>query len=75
MVGAIDGTHIKIKTPKESTPNYFSRLQQHDVVVQAVADGNKRFLASKGACTTPESSRTVHYIEELPITNCCSDQL
>ena len=36
--------HIKIKTPKESGPNYFSRLQQHDVVVQAVADGEKRFL-------------------------------
>ena len=36
--------HIKIKTPKESGPNYFSRLQQHDVVVQAVANGEKRFL-------------------------------
>lgn len=44
VVGAIDGTHIKIKTPKESGPDYFSRLQQHDVVVQAVADGEKRFL-------------------------------
>ena len=44
VVGAIDGTHDKIKTPKESGPDYFSRLQQHDVVVQAVADGGKRFL-------------------------------
>ena len=44
VVGAIDGTHIKIKTPTESGPDYFSRLQQHDVVVQAVADGEKRFL-------------------------------
>ena len=44
MVGAIDGTHIRIKTPKESGADYFSRLQKHDVVVQAVADGNERFL-------------------------------
>ena len=44
VVGAIDGTHIKIKTPIESGPDYFSRLQQHDVVVQAVVDGEKRFL-------------------------------
>ena len=44
VVEAIDGIHVKIKTPKESRPDYFSRLQQHDVVVQAVADGEKRFL-------------------------------
>ena len=44
LVGAIDGTHIKIETPTESGPDYFRRLQQHDVVVQAVADGEKRFL-------------------------------
>ncbi|KAL9977491.1 hypothetical protein ACROYT_G014899 [Oculina patagonica] len=44
LSAAIDGTHIKIKTPTESGPDYFSRLQQHDVVVQAVADGKKRFL-------------------------------
>ena len=34
-VEAIDGTHIKMKTPTQSGPDYFSRLQQHDVVVQA----------------------------------------
>lgn len=44
VVGAIDGTHIKKKTPIQSGPDYFSRLQQHDVVVQAVADREKRFL-------------------------------
>ena len=44
MLGAIDRTHLKIKTPKESGLDYFSRLQQHDVVVQAVADGEKQFL-------------------------------
>ena len=44
MVRAIDGTHIKIETPAQSEANYFSCLQQHDVVVQVVADGEKRFL-------------------------------
>lgn len=44
VVGAIDGTHIKIKTPNDSGPDYFSRYRQHDVVVQAVTDGEKRFL-------------------------------
>ena len=24
VVGAIDGTHLKINTPKESDPDYFS---------------------------------------------------
>ena len=38
------GTHIKIKTPTPSRPDYFSRLQQHDIVVQAVADREKRSL-------------------------------
>ena len=44
ILGAIDEMHIKIKTPKESGPDYFSLLQQHNVVVQVVADGEKSFL-------------------------------
>ena len=44
VVGAIDVSHIQIKNPIESGADYFSRLDQHDVVVQAVADGEKRFL-------------------------------
>ena len=36
--------NIKIKTPTESGPDYFSRLEQHDVVVQAVVNGEKLFL-------------------------------
>lgn len=44
VVGAIDVTHIQIKNPTETGTDYFSRLDQHDVVVQAVVDGEKRFL-------------------------------
>ena len=44
VVGAIDGTHIRMQKPKDSGPDYFSRYQQYDVVVQAVVNGEKRFL-------------------------------
>ena len=44
VVGAIGVTHIKIKNPIENGADYFSGLQQHDVVLQAVADGGGRFL-------------------------------
>ena len=44
IAGAIDGTHIKIKAPKESAVDYFSRYQQHDVAVQDIVDGRKIFM-------------------------------
>ncbi|XP_068706592.1 putative nuclease HARBI1 [Montipora foliosa] len=44
IAGAIDGTHVKIKAPKESAVDYFSRYQQHDVAVQGIVDGRKIFL-------------------------------
>ena len=43
-IGAIDGSHIKIRAPRESVVDYFSRYQQHDVVVQAVVNGRKLFI-------------------------------
>lgn len=43
VVGAIDGAHVKIKTPVENGPVYFSRYQDHDIVVQGVVDGNMIF--------------------------------
>ncbi|KAL9976574.1 hypothetical protein ACROYT_G013894 [Oculina patagonica] len=44
IVGAIDGTHVKIAVPKNSAVDYFSRFQQHDSSIQAVADGTLKFL-------------------------------
>ena len=44
VVGAIDGTHIHIKAPKDSAVDYFSRYQQHDFIIQAIADGMGLFL-------------------------------
>ena len=44
IVGAIDGTHIKIISPRDSAVDYFGRNQQHDFIIQAVADGKGLFL-------------------------------
>ena len=44
IVGAINGTHIHIKGPKDSAVDYFSRYQQYDFVIQAIADGKGLFL-------------------------------
>ena len=44
IVGAIDGSHVIIKAPKDSVVDYFSRYQQHDFRIQAVVNGPKLFL-------------------------------
>ena len=44
IVGAIDGTHTKIISPRDSAVNCFSRNQHHDFIMQAVADGKGLFL-------------------------------
>ena len=36
--------HIKIKAPKESAVDHFSRYQQHDVAVQGIVGGRKIFM-------------------------------
>lgn len=43
IVGAIDGTHIKIKAPKDGAIEYFSRYQQHDFIIQGVVDADNVF--------------------------------
>ena len=44
IVGAIDGSHVRIAAPPDSAVDYFSRYQQHDFIVQAFVDDRKRFL-------------------------------
>ena len=53
VVGAIDGSHVRIKAPVDSAPDYFSRYQQHDFIIQAVVNGKKLFLDF--ACGYPGS--------------------
>lgn len=35
-IGAIDGSHIKIKAPKEDEASYVNRKKYHSIVIQAV---------------------------------------
>lgn len=35
IVGTIDGFHVRIKATKDSALDYFSRCQQHDLLIQA----------------------------------------
>ena len=44
VVGAIDGSRIRIKAPNVSAPDYFSLYQQHDFIIQAIVDGKKVFM-------------------------------
>lgn len=48
IVGAIDGTHIKIKAPKESKADYWSRYSQYDVVFQGIVNGKRLFIDIAG---------------------------
>ena len=43
-MGAIDGSHVRIKAPIDSAPAYFSRYQQHDFIIQAIVNGKKVFI-------------------------------
>jgi len=53
VVGAIDGSHVRIKAPVDSAVDYFSRYQQRDFIIQAVVHGLKIFLDF--ACGFPRS--------------------
>ena len=53
VVSAIDGSHVKIKAPIDSAPDYFSRYQQHDFIIQAIVNGKKVFIDF--ACGFPGS--------------------
>lgn len=44
VVGALDGSHIPIKAPKEDPNEYVDRKSFHSIVLQGVADANGKFL-------------------------------
>ena len=44
VAGAIDGTYIPIIAHREDTVDYFSRYQQHDMIVQGAVDGTGKFI-------------------------------
>lgn len=44
MLGAVDGTLIKIQAPSENEPSYVCRKGFHALNVQAVSDASLRFI-------------------------------
>ena len=44
VVGALDGSHIPIKAPKDDPNENVNRKSFHSIVLQAVADANGKFL-------------------------------
>ena len=56
VLGAIDGSHIPIRTPTEHQENYINRKGFHSVILQAVYNARMHFLdvfvAGQGQCMT-----------------------
>jgi len=44
VAGAIDGSHIPIKAPKESPADYYSRYQQYNVTIQGLVNDKMLFM-------------------------------
>lgn len=53
IVGAIGGSHVRIRAPAENAAVYFSRCQQYDFVIQAIVNGKRLFIDF--ACGFPGS--------------------
>lgn len=49
IVGAIDGSHIRIAAPPDSAVDYFSRYQQHDLLFKLLSMVKIAFLTSRRA--------------------------
>ena len=65
VVGAIDGSHVRIKAPNKSAPDYFSRYQQHNFIIQAIVDGRKIFIDF--ACGFPGSMHDARVLRRSTI--------
>lgn len=43
VIGAIDGTHIKIRAPPRDAPSYINRKGYHSIILQAICDSEGVF--------------------------------
>lgn len=46
VLGAIDGTHVRIKKPSQNEANYVNRKHYHSINVQAVCDVKGKYYVS-----------------------------
>ena len=65
VAGAIDGTHIRIIARKENAVDYFSRYQQHDMIVQGVVDVKGKFIDA--VCGFPGSAHDARVLRNSDV--------
>lgn len=44
IIGAIDGSHVRINRPLEDEETYVNRKQYHSLIIQAICDHSKMFI-------------------------------
>ncbi|XP_068692935.1 uncharacterized protein [Montipora foliosa] len=66
VVGALDGSHIPIRAPKEDLKEYLNRESFHSIVLQGVAGANGKFLhVSTGYAGSIHDARVLRMISLL----------
>ena len=69
VVGALDGSHIAIRVPKEDPNEYVNRKRFHSIVLQGVAGANGKFLhVSTGYAKRIHEARMLRMSSLLPST-------
>lgn len=68
VVGALDGSHIPIRVPKEDPNKYVNRKSFHSIVLQGVAGANGKFLhVSTGYAGSIHDARVLRMSSLLPV--------
>ncbi|XP_071160767.1 putative nuclease HARBI1 [Mytilus edulis] len=71
VLGAIDGSHIPIKTPKVDGEQYYNRKKFPSIILQAVCDKNLHFLDFY--CGWPGSVHDSRVLKNSPLFTSASD--
>lgn len=62
IIGAIDGSHIRVAPPKRNEQSYFNRKSFHSVILQAVCDPRGYFMSiDVGFPGRMADSKVMHY--------------
>ncbi|XP_052778539.1 putative nuclease HARBI1 [Mya arenaria] len=71
IIGAVDGSHIPIRTPTEYPENYINRKGFPSVILQAVCDHNMRFIDIY--CGWPGSVHDARVLRNSPLCEKADD--
>ena len=67
VIGAIDGSHIPIRAPKEDPNSYFNRKSFHSIILQAVCNARCEFTHC--CCGAPGSVHDARVFRNSAIAN------